>query len=79
MNFEINDEAWAKELESGVSEYIDTLIYGTYSEDGEAPETESGLEFCGCDVCYWREVLTYVTGRILEGQASGKIALIQDV
>lgn len=76
MNFEILDEAWASEMQAGLSEYIDNLIYGVDEE--EQPDTESGMVFCGCDVCYWREILIYAAPRILEGQRRGKIALVED-
>lgn len=75
MNFEILDERWAEEVQAGLSEYIDNLIYGIEDED-QLP-TESGELFCGCDVCYWREILVYTTARILEGQDQGKISLIK--
>lgn len=78
MNFEILDEKWASEVQAGLSEYIDNLIYGVDSDEEEYHETESGQPFCGCDVCYWREVLTYATSRILEGQRQGKIELVED-
>lgn len=76
MNFEIIDEKWAEEVQAGLSEYIDTLIYGIDEDD--QPDTETGMIFCGCDVCYWREVLAYATTRILDGQKQGKIALVED-
>lgn len=72
MNFEILDEQWAEEVQAGLSEYIDNLIYGVDEE--EQPDTESGMVFCGCDVCYWREVLVYTTSRILDGYLQGRIA-----
>lgn len=74
MKFEIKDEAWAKHLEAGLSDYIDSLIY-EYDND---PETESGLPFCGCDTCYWREVLVYVTPRILQGASEDRLALVSE-
>ena len=76
MKFEILDEKWASEVQAGLSDYIDNLIYGV--DDEEPLDTESGHLFCGCDVCYWREVLTYTTSRILEGQRQGRIALVDD-
>lgn len=78
MSFEILDETWASEVQAGLSEYIDNLIYGIDSDEEEYQDTESGQPFCGCDVCYWREVLTYTTTRILEGQKRGKIALVEN-
>jgi hypothetical protein len=72
--FEILDEAWGKTLETGLMDYIDGLIYSTYDED--EVEAESGAPFCGCDTCYWREVLFFVTPRIIEGFKAGKIQLV---
>lgn len=78
LNFEINDQAWAENLQASVAEYMDTLIFGIDAEDDEEPETETGIPFCGCDVCYWREVLAYVTPRIMDGQENGHITLVKD-
>ena len=76
-NFIINDKDWAEELQQGVDEYIDKLqswyVYG--EEEGEEPEPISGQPYCGCEVCYWREVLAFVAPRIMNGQNDKKIEL----
>jgi hypothetical protein len=77
MSFFINDEKWAEELQQGLDEYIDTLqnwyVYG--DEDGEEPEALSGQPYCGCMTCYWREVLFFVSPKIMRGQNEGKLEL----
>ena len=72
--FEIKDEAWASEFQAGLSNYIDSLLYSIDDEDTEI-DPESGEAFCGCDVCYWREVLFYATPRLLQASKEGKISL----
>jgi hypothetical protein len=78
--FYINDETWAKSLELGVDEYINSLqnwfVYG--EEDGEEPETLSGEPYCGCETCYWREVLFFVAPKIMAAQNEKKIELTAD-
>jgi hypothetical protein len=77
MKFVINDEKWAETLQEGVNEYVDSLqnyyIYG--DEDVEEPEVLSGLPYCGCETCYTREFLFYVSPIIMQGQKDGKIEL----
>lgn len=75
MEYEIEDQAWSSELQAGLSEYIDHLLYGI-DEPEEEIDTLSGQPFCGCDVCYWRETLFYVVPKVLDGYLSGKITVI---
>ena len=77
-NFEIVDQAWATGLQAGVADYVDTLIFGVDAPEDQEPDTITGIPFCGCDVCYWREVLAYVTPRILEAQENGQLRLVKD-
>ena len=76
-SFQINDTTWAVEVQNELNEYIDTLqawyVYG--EEEGEEPETVSGLPYCGCETCYWREVLAFVSPRIMNAQNSKQIEL----
>ena len=77
--FQINDEDWAKVLEAGLDEYIDSLqnyyVYGEDVTEGEEPETLSGEPYCGCETCYWREVLFFVAPKIMMAQNEKKIEL----
>lgn len=77
MDFRINDESWASDLQRGVQQYTDALYESVYEDedDGISSNTLSGIAFCGCDDCFWREALTYLVPRILEGAQEGKIAL----
>ena len=76
-NFIINDQIWATELEQELTEYIESLqnwyIYG--EEEGDEPEPLSGQPYCGCETCYWREVLAFVSPRIMNAQNDKKIEL----
>lgn len=71
-----HDQAWARELESGLAEYIDDLMFTIEDEEGGMP-TVTGEPFCGCDTCYWREILSFVVPKILRGQIDGKVKLIE--
>jgi|AntAceMinimDraft_5_1070358.scaffolds.fasta_scaffold23901_1 hypothetical protein len=77
--FQIEDTKWADGLQSGLEEYMMTLQESAYAEEEgeeiEEVETASGIAFCGCDTCYYREILCYLTPRILEGGAEGKVTL----
>jgi hypothetical protein len=77
MSFFINDEKWAEKLQQDLDEYIDSLqnfyVYG--DEDLEEPEVLSGQPYCGCMTCYWREVLFFVSPKIMVAQNEGKIEL----
>jgi hypothetical protein len=76
-SFIINDTAWADKIQKELNEYIDTLqswyVYG--EEEGEEPEPISGLPYCGCETCYWREVLAFVSPKIMNAQNEKKIEL----
>lgn len=74
INFRILDESWAKQLEASLSEYVDALLSGV-DDDTSQTDTETGQVFCGCDVCYWREILAYVTPRIIDGFLNGQVDL----
>jgi len=80
-SFEILDELWASELQQGLEEYLMSLYDAVMLEDEEAYEspdnpadnTESGIPFCGCNVCEGREILAYVTPRIIKGYLERKV------
>jgi hypothetical protein len=83
-SFEIRDAEWAQELQNGLEEYMATLYDAVMLEDEEeydspdnpADNTESGISFCGCNVCEGREILAYVTPRIIQGFLDGKVDII---
>jgi hypothetical protein len=76
-SFQINDHEWAENVQRELDEYINALqswyVYG--EEEGEEPEPISGLPYCGCETCYWREVLAFVSPRIMNAQNSKQIEL----
>ena len=76
-SFQINDPEWAETVQKELNFYIYTLqswfVYG--EEEGEEPEPISGLPYCGCETCYWREVLAFVSPRIMNAQNSKQIEL----
>lgn len=76
QEFYFNDPEWAKELEQGVVEYMDTLLNGIY-EDLDT-ETLTGTAFCGCDTCFWREALTFITPRIIRAYKANQVVLVED-
>lgn len=73
MSFYIEDPAWASNLQRNLAEYMDTMQNSVYEETDV--ETESGQPYCGCDDCFWREVLSYAVTRIITGYNEGKISL----
>jgi hypothetical protein len=73
MSFFINDEKWAEELQTGLEEYM-MRCQDSIDEDEEF-ETLSGLYYCGCNVCYYRETLAFMAPKIIIGEKEGKIQL----
>lgn len=58
-------------------EYLDEL-HATLEWELDDPRfdsltTASGLDFCGCEVCSWREMMYFLFARIMEGIAEGNI------
>jgi len=75
-SFNVNDQAWAHDLEKGVEAYTDMLFEAVWdANDVEIVETLSGEPFCGCSPCFWREALFYIVPKIIEGYEEGKIEL----
>jgi hypothetical protein len=72
--FVILDSAWAQELERGVEDYADALSENVMEGDGEMI-TLSGEPYCGCSTCHYREVLFYVTPKIIQAYNEGKVNL----
>lgn len=60
-------------VEAGLTHYLDQLQ--TFMLDGQSDsfETESGEPFCGCDVCFTREVMAYLVPRIARLVKEGDI------
>jgi hypothetical protein len=73
LKFEILDVEWAKKLEVGLEEYLMSLLESV--DSGEDIDTESGIPYCGCDVCHTRETISYLTPRIIEGFTSQKVTV----
>lgn len=74
--FVVNDQKWAEELEQGVEAYTDKLFEDMWTNDEEeTSETLSGLPFCGCSQCFWREALFFIVPKLLKGYEEGKIEL----
>jgi hypothetical protein len=77
--FNVNDQAWAHDLEKGVEVYTDMLFEAVYEgTEDMVPETLSGDPFCGCSACFWREALFYLVPRLLEGYEEGKVELLEE-
>lgn len=76
MPIVINDEKWAEDLQERFDLYMDQLAECVDNEDPENSfETLSGELYCGCSVCYTREIITFVSKEVLLGAQSGKIEL----
>lgn len=79
----VNDREWASELQIDLQEYMMRLYESVDAEEG-TPEYEWGLEtasgqpFCGCDVCQGREILSFLSGKIIEGYKAKKIELYNE-
>jgi len=76
MKFEIRDPDWATELQNSMEEYMMKMYDSLDAETGtpEAdPHTESGIPFCGCNICEGREILSFLSPRIIKGYLEGKI------
>ena len=82
MKFEIRDPEWAEEIQKGLEQYMMGL-YESIDADDETPEaeqaneTESGIPFCGCSVCEGREILSFVSPRIIKGYLDKKIGFVE--
>lgn len=76
MKFEIRDPKWAEEIQSGLEEYMMSLYDSVDAENGEEVETESGLPYCACNVCEYREILSFVAPRIIKGYLDQKIGFV---
>jgi hypothetical protein len=76
--FFIENIEWSKELEK---KYQDYMWQCESSIDGEEEDdfvTLSGQPFCGCDTCYTREQLFFLTPYIIKGYKNGDVSLSED-
>ena len=72
--FYINDPEWAQTLQRDVDEYM-MRLQDSIDEDDPEFESLSGIPYCGCTDCYWREVLVFISPKIMQGQNEKKIEL----
>jgi hypothetical protein len=84
QEFFIEDQDWAKELESDYMDYQNDLELNFAPEEEleehgiEIPDTLSGEPFCGCTTCYTREQLFFLVPRIIKAYKEGKITLNEE-
>ncbi len=79
----ILDPEWASELQIDLQEYLMGLYESVDAEEDTVEyergnDTASGQPFCGCSVCQGREILSFLSGKIIKGYQSGKIAFYDD-
>lgn len=79
MKFQIADPEWAANLQTDLEQYMMGL-YDSVDAEPDSPEadpfTESGIPFCGCNVCEGREILSFLSPRIIKGYLDNKILMI---
>lgn len=79
--FYIEDQEWAKELETSFENYLahcEELIDcepELDEQDYVSVGTISGEDFCGCQTCYTREQLFFLVPRIIKAYKEGKITV----
>jgi hypothetical protein len=73
--FVLNDIKWSQELENEYQEYMWQCESSIDGEEEEGFVTLSGEPFCGCDTCYSREQLFFLTPRIIAGYKEGKVSV----
>ena len=80
MKFEIRDPEWATNIQNELEEYMGGL-YDSIEADFDSPEadpfTESGIPFCGCNVCEGREIHSFLSPRIIKGYLDKKIGFYE--
>ena len=69
QQFAIHDQEWASELQKSLEAYM----MGLHDEE---LETESGEPYCGCSDCENRELLTFISPRVIQGFLDKKISLL---
>jgi hypothetical protein len=82
VEFEIVQTEWAEEMEKGLQEYMERLWEGVDADFDDYPEdffdTITGQAFCGCEVCVSREMLAFVTPRIIRAFQRGDVILLDE-
>jgi hypothetical protein len=71
--FEILDTQWADKLQAGLEEYMDMLNESIWEGKEDEVETLSGQPWCGCNTCHYREILSYVTPKIIAGYKEERV------
>jgi hypothetical protein len=72
MRYVHDDEAWAKKLEEDFEEYIYTCMDSVDADpESDQFETVSGQPYCGCSTCYNREIIMWLTPRIIDAYKEG--------
>lgn len=78
MKFEIADPEWAANLQTDLEQYMmglyDSIDAEPHSPEAD-PQTESGIAFCGCNVCEGREILSFLSPRIISGYLDKRILM----
>jgi hypothetical protein len=80
MGFEIRDGEWANNLQNGLEGYMMGLyesVDAPFDSEESDVETESGIPFCGCNVCESREIISYLTPRIIKGYIDEKVGFTE--
>lgn len=81
QEFFIEDQDWAKKLESDFEDYIwscESLVDFDPESDEEEFQTLSGEPFCGCQTCFTREQLFFLIPKILKAYKAGQITLNEE-
>ena len=76
--FFIEDETWAKDLESTFEKYIWDCEDLVDNESENGFNTLSGEPFCGCSTCYTREQLFFLVPKIIKAYKEGKVTLNEE-
>ena len=66
------DEGWARGMHQLHDAYIDYLSESLF-EDAGTENTISGQYFCGCDVCWTREILSLVVSQVVDACRKGLV------
>lgn len=70
------EQNWFRESMKSLEHYMDGLNDTLYEEDLEElsdQDTLSGLPFCGCEVCFWREAMYWMVVMFAEAVHHGRV------
>jgi hypothetical protein len=76
--FTIENIEWSQALEEEYQEYMWQCEASMDGEEDDEFVTLSGEPFCGCDTCYTREQLFFLSPRLIKGYKNGDITLTED-